>query len=292
MTDHRVRRAVFPVAGLGTRFLPATKVMPKEMLTVVDKPLIHHAVEEAAAAGIEEFILVNGRGKGVLEDHFDRAFELDWTLETRGKEEGLERSRALVPPAGNVVSVRQQAPLGLGHAVWCARHAVGDEPFAVFLCDDLVLSDQPCIGELLEVHAETGGNVVAVEEVPRDQTNRYGILDIGDDDGRLVDVRGLVEKPDPADAPSNLSIIGRYVLLPEIMDHLATQEPKAGNEIQLTDAMAKMIGNAPFHGLRFSGRRFDCGSKLGFIQANIAFGLADADIGPALDKFLKEDTTS
>ena len=292
MTDHRVRRAVFPVAGLGTRFLPATKVMPKEMLTVVDKPLIHHAVEEAAAAGIEEFILVNGRGKSVLEDHFDRAFELDWTLEKRGKEEGLERSRALVPPAGNVVSVRQQAPLGLGHAVWCARHAVGNEPFAVFLCDDLVLSDQPCIGELLEVHAETGGNVVAVEEVPRDQTNRYGILDIGDDDGRLVDVRGLVEKPDPANAPSNLSIIGRYVLLPEIMDHLASQEPRAGNEIQLTDAMAKMIGNAPFHGLRFSGRRFDCGSKLGFIQANIAFGLADAEIGPALDKFLNEDTAS
>ncbi len=292
MTDHRVRRAVFPVAGLGTRFLPATKVMPKEMLTVVDKPLIHHAVEEAAAAGIEEFILVNGRGKSVLEDHFDRAFELDWALENRGKEEGLKRSRALVPPAGNVVSVRQQAPLGLGHAVWCARHAVGDEPFAVFLCDDLVLSDKPCIGELLEVHAETGGNVVAVEEVPRDQTNRYGILDIGDDDGRLVDVRGLVEKPDPADAPSNLSIIGRYILLPEIMDHLAKQEPKAGNEIQLTDAMAKMIGNAPFHGLRFSGRRFDCGSKLGFIQANIAFGLADAEIGPALDKFLNEDTAS
>ena len=288
MTQHHVRRAVFPVAGLGTRFLPAAKVMPKEMLTVVDKPLIHHAVEEALAAGIEEIILVNGRGKGVLEDHFDRAFELEAVLEARGYTDRLALARQLVPPPGNVVSVRQQTPLGLGHAVWCARHAVGDEPFAVFLCDDLVLSQTPCIGQLLEVHARTGGNVVAVEDLPRELTSRYGVLDVGDDDGRLAEVRGLVEKPDPADAPSTLTIFGRYVLLPEIFDHLENQNPGAGEEIQLTDAMAKMIGHAPFHGLRVEGRRFDCGSKLGFLQANIAYGLADPDIAPALQAFLDD----
>jgi UTP--glucose-1-phosphate uridylyltransferase len=274
------------VAGLGTRFLPATKVMPKEMLTVVDKPLIHHAVEEAAAAGIEEFILVNGRGKSALEDHFDKAFELEATLEARGKTARLEEARQLMPPPGNVVSVRQQTPLGLGHAVWCARHAVGDEPFAVFLCDDLVLSEQPCIGQLLDVHAETGGNVVAVEEVLRELTSRYGVLDVGKDDGRLAEVKGLVEKPDPKDAPSTLTIFGRYVLLPEIFGHLGRQEPGAGNEIQLTDAMAKMIGHAPFHGLRIEGTRFDCGSKLGFLKANIAFGLADPSLGRELASYL------
>ena len=286
MTQHRVRRAVFPVAGLGTRFLPATKVMPKEMLTVVDKPLIHHAVEEAAAAGIEEFILVNGRGKAAVEDHFDRAFELEASLNARGKAEALAVARKLMPPPGNVISVRQQAPLGLGHAVWCARHAVGDEPFAVFLCDDLVLSDTPCIGQLLEVHWRTGGNVVAVEDVPREQTNRYGVLEVGEDDGRLAEVCGLVEKPNPADAPSTLTIIGRYILLPEIFEHLGNQNPGAGEEIQLTDSMAKMIGHAPFHGLRFEGRRFDCGAKLGFLQANIAYGLADPDVGQALRSYL------
>ena len=260
--------------------------MPKEMLTVVDKPLIHHAVEEAAAAGIEEFILVNGRGKSALEDHFDKAFELEATLEARGKTARLEEARQLMPPPGNVVSVRQQTPLGLGHAVWCARHAVGDEPFAVFLCDDLVLSEQPCIGQLLDVHAETGGNVVAVEEVPRELTSRYGVLDVGKDDGRLAEVKGLVEKPDPKDAPSTLTIFGRYVLLPEIFGHLGRQEPGAGNEIQLTDAMAKMIGHAPFHGLRIEGTRFDCGSKLGFLKANIAFGLADPGLGRELASYL------
>jgi UTP-glucose-1-phosphate uridylyltransferase len=185
--------------------------------------------------------------------------------------------------------VRQQAPLGLGHAVWCARHAVGDEPFAVFLCDDLVLSDPPCIGQLMEVHARTGGNVVAVEDVPREHTNRYGVLDVGEDDGRLAEVRGLVEKPDPADAPSTLTVIGRYILLPEIFGHLENQNPGAGAEVQLTDAMAKMIGHAPFHGLRFD-RRFDCGSKLGFLKANVAYGLADPDLGPALRTYLDDLT--
>jgi UTP-glucose-1-phosphate uridylyltransferase len=243
-------------------------------------------VEEAADAGIEEFILVNGRGKSALEDHFDRAFELEATLEARGKDDRLAEARRLLPPPGNVVSVRQQTPLGLGHAVWCARHAVGDEPFAVFLCDDLVLSETPCIGQLLDVHARTGGNVVAVEEVPREHTNRYGVLDVGEDDGRLAEVKGLVEKPEPKDAPSTLTVIGRYVLLPEIFGHLASQEPGAGNEIQLTDAMAKMIGHAPFHGLRFEGTRFDCGSKLGFLKANIAYGLADPDIGRDLGAYL------
>jgi UTP--glucose-1-phosphate uridylyltransferase len=262
--------------------------MPKEMLTVVDKPLIHHAIEEAADAGIEEFILVNGRGKSVLEDHFDRAFELEASLNARGKTEALALARKLEPPPGNVISVRQQAPLGLGHAVWCARHAVGDEPFAVFLCDDLVLSDTPCIGQLMEVHARTGGNVVAVEDVPRELTNRYGVLDVGEDDGRLAEVRGLVEKPDPADAPSTLTIFGRYILLPEIFGHLENQNPGAGAEVQLTDSMAKMIGHAPFHGLRTDGRRFDCGTKLGFLQANVAFGLADPDLGPVLRAYLDE----
>ena len=253
---------------------------------MVDKPLIHHAVEEAAAAGIEEFILVNGRGKAAVEDHFDRAFELEASLNARGKAEALAVARKLMPPPGNVISVRQQAPLGLGHAVWCARHAVGDEPFAVFLCDDLVLSDTPCIGQLLEVHSRTGGNVVAVEDVPREQTNRYGVLEVGEDDGRLAEVCGLVEKPNPADAPSTLTIIGRYILLPEIFEHLGNQNPGAGEEIQLTDSMAKMIGHAPFHGLRFEGRRFDCGAKLGFLQANIAYGLADPDVGQALRSYL------
>ena len=258
------------------------------MLTVVDKPLIHHAVEEAADAGIEEFILVNGRGKSMLEDHFDRSFELDAALETRGKADRLAMSQKLIPPPGNVTSVRQQTPLGLGHAVWCARHAVGDEPFAVFLCDDLVLSQTPCIGQLLDVHARTGGNVVAVEEVPREDTKLYGVLDIGEDDGRLAEVKGLVEKPDPADAPSTLTIFGRYILLPEIFSHLETQQAGAGNEIQLTDAMAKMIGRAPFHGLRIEGTRFDCGSKLGFLKANIAFGLQDPDIKMPLRSYLED----
>jgi UTP--glucose-1-phosphate uridylyltransferase len=283
----RVRKAVFPVGGLGTRFLPATKAMPKEMLTIVDRPLIHHAVEEAQAAGIEQFIFVTGRNKSAIEDHFDYSFELEQTLLERQKIKELQELRSWVPGPGCVAYTRQQQPLGLGHAVLCARDLVDGEPFAVILADDLVLSDTPCLRQLIEVHEQTGGNVVAVMEVPRAETRRYGVLAVGQDDGRLAEVKGLVEKPDPKDAPSNLSIIGRYVLLPEVFALLARQEPKAGNEIQLTDAMAKMIGERPFHGLRFEGTRFDCGTKIGFLKANIAFALRRQDLRVELAAFLR-----
>ncbi|MBT5435767.1 MAG: UTP--glucose-1-phosphate uridylyltransferase GalU [Rhodospirillaceae bacterium] len=292
MTHPRVRKAVFPVAGLGTRFLPATKSMAKEMLTVLDRPLIQHAVDEAAKAGIEQFIFVNGRGKHAIDDHFDLAFELERTLELRGKTVELGRSREMVPAPGNVISVRQQQPLGLGHAVWCARHAVGNEPFAVFLADDLVMGDDPCIGQLIRQYEKTGGNVVAVQDVPREHTNRYGVLDVGEDDGHIAEVKGLVEKPEPEVAPSTLTIIGRYILLPQIFDHLESQKPTVGNEIQLTDAMAQLIGGSPFHGLRFTGTRFDCGTKLGFLQANLAYGLRDGDVGAELAAFAKNELSN
>ncbi|MBC6441466.1 MAG: UTP--glucose-1-phosphate uridylyltransferase GalU [Rhodospirillales bacterium] len=289
MTHPRVRKAVFPVAGLGTRFLPATKAMAKEMLTILDRPLIQHAVDEAAKAGIEQFIFVNGRGKHAIDDHFDLAFELERTLKQRGKTLELDRSREMVPAPGNVISVRQQQPLGLGHAVWCARHAVGNEPFAVFLPDELLVDDEPCIGQLISQYEKTGGNVVSIQKVPREQTNRYGVLDVGEDDGRVAEVLGLVEKPEPGDAPSTLTMIGRYVLLPELFAVIEKQKPTTGNEIQLTDAMAKMIGQAPFHGLRFTGTRFDCGTKLGFLQANLALGLRDPDVGTELADFVRNE---
>src|SRR5689334_22892837 len=285
----RVRKAIFPVGGLGTRFLPATKAMPKEMLPVVDKPLIQYAVEEAQAAGIEEFIFVTGRDKTAIEVHFDHSFELEHTLEHRGKKKELEGLRRWVPKPGTTAYTRQQVPLGLGHAVWCARNLVGDEPFAVLLADDLILADKPCLTQMVEVHNETDGNVVAVMEVPRDQTNRYGILDVEQDDGRLVKMRGVVEKPEPAKAPSNLSIIGRYILQPEVFEHLARIGRGAGNEIQLTDALAELVrGNKPFHGLRFAGRRLDCGDKVGFLQANIAFALSRPDMSEAVRQILSE----
>jgi len=283
---HKIRKAVFPVAGLGTRFLPATKAMPKEMLTVVDKPVIQYALEEARAAGIEEFIFVTGRNKTALEDHFDYSYELQRTLEERGKTEALEAIKSWLPKPGQVASVRQQLPLGLGHAVLCAKQLVGNEPFAVILPDDLVLSDTPCMQQLVDVHAETGGNVVAVVDVPREHTKRYGILDVSSDDGRLASVRGLVEKPDPAEAPSTLSIIGRYVLTPTIFGHLENTGRGAGGEIQLTDAMVKLLGGEPFHGLRFEGKRYDCGDKIGFLEANIAFGLARADVSSELRRVI------
>lgn len=287
MVARRVRKAVFPVGGLGTRFLPATKAMPKEMLTVVDKPLIHHAVEEAQAAGIEQFIFVTGRNKTAIEDHFDYSFELDLTLLERRKTAELEALRSWVPGPGRVAYTRQQQPLGLGHAVWCARDLVDNEPFAVILADDLVLAGTPCLKQLIDVHERTGGNVVAVMDVPRSETRRYGILAVGADDGRLVEVTGLVEKPAPENAPSTLSIIGRYVLLPDVFDHLGRQSPSAGNEIQLTDAMAKMIGTHPFHGHRFEGTRFDCGTKIGFLKANVAFAMQRDDLRSELGAFLK-----
>jgi UTP--glucose-1-phosphate uridylyltransferase len=283
-----LRKAVLPVAGLGTRFLPATKAMPKEMLTVVDRPLIQYAVDEARAAGIEQFCMVSGRGKTALIDHFDVSYELEATLRERGKTEALaqlEEDRLL---PGAITTVRQQEPLGLGHAIWCARTFIGDDPFAILLPDDLVLSKTPCMAQLAQAYKETEGSVVAVVEVPHDQTNRYGILKIGADDGRLVDVLGLVEKPKPEVAPSNLSIIGRYILMPEVIAHLSRMERGAGNEVQLTDAMAKLIGHSPFHGLRFEGERFDCGDKVGFLEAQIAFSLARPDLADDVRAFLKK----
>lgn len=282
-----VRKAIFPVGGLGTRFLPATKSMPKEMLPVVDKPLIQYAVEEAAAAGIEEFIFVTGRGKAAIEDHFDVSYELEKTLAERGKDDVLSAVRSIGLEPGQISYTRQMDPLGLGHAVWCARHHVGDEPVAVLLADDLVMSKTPCLAQLVDVHKQTSGNVVAVEEIPYEHTDRYGVLDVGTDDGRMASVRGLVEKPNPEEAPSRLAIIGRYVLLPEVFEHLSRFERGAGGEIQLTDAMAKMIGGSEFHGLRFEGQRFDCGDKIGFLEANLAFALKRDELRDDIADVLK-----
>lgn len=287
-----VRKAVFPVAGLGTRFLPATKAMPKEMLPIVDKPLIHYAVEEAKAAGIEQFFFVTSRAKTAIDDHFDRAFELEETLRTRGKTELIAELDAGLPEPGQMAYTRQQTPLGLGHAVWCARGLVGDEPFAVLLADDLIVSQQPCLAQMVEAYEETGGNLVAVIEVPRAQTNRYGVLDVVADDGRLVRAKGVVEKPDPAAAPSTLTIIGRYIIQPEVFDHLGRIGEGSGGEIQLTDALELLIeeGQA-FHGFRFAGRRYDCGDKLGFLEATIALGLAHPELGPGLREILAAHLT-
>ena len=286
----KLRKAVLPVAGLGTRFLPATKAMAKEMLPVVDKPLIQYAVEEAREAGIEQFCLVTGRGKTALIDHFDVAYELEATLRERGKAELIDMLDTMKIQPGSITTVRQQVPHGLGHAIWCARAFIGEDPFAILLPDDLVLSETSCLKQLADAYAETGGNVVAVAEVPHDQTNKYGILRVGSDDGRMVEVLGLVEKPKPEDAPSNLSVIGRYILLPEVIGHLSQMERGAGGEVQLTDAMAKMIGHTPFHGLRYEGRRFDCGDKIGFLEAQIAFALKRPDLAPAVREFLRHYT--
>ena len=285
-----IKTAVFPVAGLGTRFLPATKAMPKEMLPVVDKPLIQYAVEEAQAAGIEEFIFVTGRSKTAIEDHFDRSYELEDTLRERNKALQLDQVTSWLPKAGQIAYTRQQEPLGLGHAVLCAKNLIGREPFAVLLADDLILSQKPCLKQMVEAHEETRGNVVAAMEVPHEHTNRYGVLDIAKDDGRLVSIKGVVEKPHPSKAPSNLSIIGRYILQPEVFDYLERTERGAGNEIQLTDALAMLIaGDHPFHGLRFEGQRFDCGDKVGWLEANIAFALTRpemaADVRSILDSY-------
>lgn len=283
-----VRKAVFPVAGLGTRFLPATKAMPKEMLTIVDKPLIQYAVEEAKAAGIEEFIFVTGRNKSVMLDHFDHSFELEQVLRERGKTDALKLITDLMPKPGQMSSTRQQRPLGLGHAVWCARNFIHGEPFAVLLADDLILAKPGVLAQMVEAYNEVGGNVVAVEDVPREMTNRYGILDVESDDGRLARAKGLVEKPAPEEAPSTLSIIGRYILQPEVFDQLARQDKGAGGEIQLTDAIARTIDAVSFHGYRFAGERFDCGQRRGFIEANIAFAMQLDDLRDQIVDVIKK----
>ena len=274
-----VTKAVFPVAGLGTRFLPATKVVPKELLPVVDKPLIQYAVDEALAAGIKDLILVTAEGENLISRYLEHADALEVVLRERGKELELRSITDGLPPPGSLTCVVQSEPLGLGHAVWCAKELIDEQPFAVILPDDLVQADPGCLAQMMVAYDKIGGNVVAVEDVPREQTARYGVLDVEMEYGRLARARGLVEKPDPVEAPSTLSIIGRYILQPEVLGYLDRQECGAGNEIQLTDAMAKTIGKIPFHGLRFQGRRFDCGNKLGFIVANVAFAAAREDLG-------------
>ncbi len=288
MQKMTVRKAVFPVAGLGTRFLPATKSMPKEMLPVVDKPLIQYAVEEALQAGIEEIIFVTGRSKEALEDHFDRSCELEHTLMLRNKDRQLKELEALVPDSGTIVYTRQSEPLGLGHAIWCARHIVGDEPFAVLLADDLVKSEKSVLTQMLEKFNDAQSSIVAVEEVKSDQTDKYGILDIEGSRNGLFRIKGMVEKPSPDQAPSNLAIIGRYILTPEIFTILDNKERGAGGEIQITDAMARLLGSQSIYGYQFEGHRFDCGSKAGFQMANVAYALDRPDIRETLLPFLEE----
>ena len=280
----RVRKAVFPVAGLGTRLLPATKSIPKEMITIVDRPLIQYAVDEAREAGIEELIFVTGRGKAALDDYFDHAFELEATMRDRGKKlDALEPSRS---GFGEVVSVRQQQPLGLGHAVWCARHIVRDEPFAVLLPDELMMGQPNCLAQMVEAYEKVGGNIVAALEIPHSETHRYGVIEPGATDGRLTEILGMVEKPPPGTAPSNLMLPGRYILQPEVMGALDAQEKGAGGEIQLTDAIAKLVGQQPLHAYRFDGERYDCGSAAGFVIANLAVALQREDVGNAVRTFL------
>ena len=292
MKRAKIRKVIFPVGGLGTRFLPATKSMPKEMLPVVDKPLIHYAFEEARAAGIEQFIFVTGRNKHAIEDHFDHVYELQTRLGVKNKHEELKQTSDWLPDAGNVIFTRQQEPLGLGHAVWCARHLVGDEPFAVILADDMVLSKKGVLKQMVEAYAESGGNILGVMDIPREQTASYGIVDIDRSTSvknkRLVKAKGLVEKPAPKDAPSTLSIIGRYILQPEVFNILDKQKPGAGHEIQLTDAISKMIGKSDVYGYRFEGTRYDCGSLSGFVAANVAYALERGDARAQVAKELKE----
>ncbi len=284
----RIRKAVFPVAGLGTRFLPATKAMPKEMLTVVDRPVIQHVVDEAKAAGIEHFVFVTGRNKGIIEDHFDNAFELEQTLESRGKTEALRDLLTDLPPPGQTSFTRQQAPLGLGHAVWCARDIVGNEPFALLLPDMLHHSQTPCLATMIKAYNELGGNHIAVSPVPEDQTHNYGIVAVEDAAADITPIHAMVEKPPPNQAPSNLHITGRYILQPEIFDLLATQERGAGNEIQLTDAMIKLAAaeEQNFFAVRFNGQIYDCGAKVGFLAANIAYALEREDLHEDLREVL------
>jgi UTP--glucose-1-phosphate uridylyltransferase len=289
-THRRIRKAVFPVAGLGTRFLPATKAMPKEMLTVVDRPVIQHVVDEARAAGIEHFIFITGRNKGVIEDHFDSMFELEQTLAQRGKKNELELLARDLPAPGQTSFTRQQAPLGLGHAVWCARDIVGDEPFALLLPDMLHHAAKPCLAEMIEAYEAHGGNHVAVAPVPHDQTHLYGIVGVNEASAKVSRITQMVEKPPRGTAPSNLHITGRYILQPQIFELLGKQTTGAGGEIQLTDSMIALAQDAsqPFHAVRFDGQIYDCGSKIGFLMANIAYALARDDLAPALKAEMKK----
>ena len=272
-----IKKAVFPVAGMGTRFLPATKVMPKELFPIVDRPLLQYAVDEALEAGIEQMIFVNGRGKGMIEDHFDLAYELERTMGDRDKDKSVLDGTRLTP--GNSVFVRQQEPLGLGHAIWCARDIIGDEPFAIFLPDEFMVGSPGCMKQMVDAYGKLGGNIVCALEIPIEDTPSYGVIDPGYRDGPITEVKGLVEKPAAGTAPSNLILPGRYILQPEVMRILETQEAGAGGEIQLTDAMAQMIGQQPFHGMTFDGQRYDCGSKVGYVEANLALALAHPEIG-------------
>src|SRR5208337_1173092 len=287
----KIRKAVFPVAGLGTRVLPATKAMPKEMLTIVDKPLIQYVVDEAKEAGIEHFIFVTGRNKGVIEDHFDRMYELDATLAARGKKAEIEILARDQPQAGAMSFTRQQAPLGLGHAVWCARDIVGDEPFAVLL-PDMVTKEGPrggrCLAQCVEAYDRFGGNVLALEEVMPEETHQYGVVAVGADDGHMIGITGMVEKPNPGKAPSNLIISGRYILQPEIFQILELVDKGAGGEVQLTDGMIQLARTQKFHGVRFDGSTYDCGSRLGFLTANLAFALGRHDLAPGLREELRK----
>ncbi|OYW58215.1 MAG: UTP--glucose-1-phosphate uridylyltransferase [Rhodobacterales bacterium 32-66-7] len=287
MTTTRITKAIFPVAGLGTRFLPATKSIPKEIMTLVDRPLIQYAIDEARAAGITEFIFVTSRGKSALEDYFDDAPELEAELRRKNKADLLEVLRHTNMDSGAIAYVRQNRPMGLGHAVWCARRLIGDEPFAVLLPDDVIAADRPCLQQMVEMHAETGGCMVAAMEVAPHRTSSYGVLDIGEDRGTVVRVKGMVEKPKPEDAPSTLAVIGRYILTPRVMSNLDRIKTGAGGEIQLTDAIAEETGSAEgVFGLRFQGQRYDCGTKVGFLQATVAFGLARPDLKDEFADFL------
>ncbi|RRH78536.1 UTP--glucose-1-phosphate uridylyltransferase GalU [Falsigemmobacter faecalis] len=283
----KVTKAVFPVAGLGTRFLPATKSIPKEIMTLVDRPLIQYAIDEARAAGIREFIFVTSRGKSALEDYFDHNPELETALRAKGKTELLEELQHTNMDSGAIAYVRQNSPRGLGHAVWCARRMIGDEPFAVLLPDDVIAADKPCLAQMVEAYAETGGNMVATMEVAEDKASSYGVLDIGENMGRVVRAKGMVEKPAKGTAPSNLAVIGRYILTPEVLKHLDKAEIGTGGEIQLTDAIAKETAKGQVYGLRFEGERYDCGSKSGFLQATVAFGLKRPDLRDELHDFLR-----
>ena len=289
MKVKKVTKAVFPVAGQGTRFLPATKSIPKEIMTLVDRPLIQYAIDEARAAGIKEFIFVTSRGKSALEDYFDHSPELESTLKRQGKTELLEVLRDTNMDSGAIAYVRQNRPMGLGHAVWCARRLIGNEPFAVLLPDDVIAADKACLQQMIEAYAQTGGNMVAAMEVPPEKASSYGVLDIGEDMGSIVQAKGMVEKPKPEDAPSNLAVIGRYILTPEVLTNLNRMKQGAGGEIQLTDAIAEEIKtNNNVYGFRFRGQRYDCGSKAGFLQATVAFGLERPDLRDEFATYLTD----